>query len=1104
MSKNHLLAFGVTDRGKLNAQRLFGRMRSDEGFNGRLVLDPKASDIIKIIREYIENIQNTDNALFYYAGRSKLHTVPAILGSEGENVDPNEERTTDFVNIQDILNLIKNNTRAKVMVVFDYEDRTCPEEVDYNIEEICFRQLRLDLQNVKGENGLIEFLFNGDKSTSTSIFERMTEKVESGLVNSDHQKQEKKFRELHRIGGFNSSFSKPLSDPEVGGGRFNGVWFGTAVDFDDKVVRDRPYPALQSFGLGESDYFFGREKELLRMTELVQNAQGGCVSLNSETGMGKSSFLKVFLSKWLQENKDYLGIFINDYSEDPWTSISQAFGQWIDLKGIDDFGALFSKLKQRIPQRNIILILDQLERVFHLDADKVKKFLTSISNAVSGVNVSGNCIKVIYSIRSSAVDKENLKSLPIIFKVPAVLKLNPLVNDALIAAIEKPLNGSYTGRRMTMESNFKNYFNSQVTNYCNEYEGQDTFLPVHLQLVCNELYQFAVSRNLNEFNEDLCQKYLIDLKKRNLFIKNSPNLIEAVLAVYVDKVIDSVACGDKDSKLLIAEILCKMVDPESQKSSKNKGESFSGTAYAVDISIDELSRTLAVPNEWLVKVLGKLEADHRFVFVFNRGRDKRVRLTHDFLAQSLARKQVSFPDSASKEIDGELSERLIKWEADLKEKSEKLESERGKLESERNEWTGTLNDFFSKENDKELLREVFAYLASKDDGIDQIDKKLEVLDPRFLRIIDLYPELLDLKGTLKSLKLANGSFETTIEDLRRVLSCLNLKEGNLYRLTEIVDFDNIARAWPEIPKIKVELESLDRKTRDNEARNNLLKEALGYLTLKNQGLDKLVRRTYSSEDFKAVVRAWPQITEIKVEFDSFVGIKNQLEDDKTSLQRKNQILASKTLSARLKKFFSSFSSVVLLIGGLLWGANFVHTAVQVRSLRSKNAKAEVLMADEDYKGALVRLNEALDTWLEHDLEEELRLILKNNKAIVLSELGNHKDALGILKELIREKHYSADEVVLNNNLGLISEKVEDYQSAIKYYEAALKKDPDNFMINLNLGYLYENLSNPLAKQYLKKAESLDPVKYGFWKSGDRFSRYLKMQEAYVDPSIGKP
>lgn len=119
------------------------------------------------------------------------------------------------------------------------------------------------------------------------------------------------------------------------------------------------------------------------------------------------------------------------------------------------------------------------------------------------------------------------------------------------------------------------------------------------------------------------------------------------------------------------------------------------------------------------------------------------------------------------------------------------------------------------------------------------------------------------------------------------------------------------------------------------------------------------------------------------------------------------------------------------------------------------------------------------------------------KALVLYLLKNPGKAM---KEVRRARSISSNDPLVLANSGFIYTGLEMYESAIKAYELALKRIPNNGVLRYNLGTLYLLKGQyPKAREYFRKAKKIDPSLASIYNNmGYILWREKKYKEAKVE------
>lgn len=243
---------------------------------------------------------------------------------------------------------------------------------------------------------------------------------------------------------------------------------------------DRPYAGLFSFGEEDKEYFFGRNREIEHLSELILNHILTIVF--GQSGVGKTSLLQAGLIPRIRKSQCYFPIYLRvnfDTPEHP--PLEQVKGEIeAAIKTVDPEAPLigdktlweyFAYTRILNGLSNPILIFDQFEEIFHCETgnkpnvDLFARELTDLVENRVPVTVQkrlekenrylesapGIECRVIFSLR-----KDYLPQLETFAKfMPSVMvsrfQLLQMEGDAAIEAVEKPAHAIIEDRKVAVE-----------------------------------------------------------------------------------------------------------------------------------------------------------------------------------------------------------------------------------------------------------------------------------------------------------------------------------------------------------------------------------------------------------------------------------------------------------------------------------------------------------------------------------------------------------------------------------------------------------------------------------------------------------------------------
>ena len=210
--------------------------------------------------------------------------------------------------------------------------------------------------------------------------------------------------------------------------------------------KSNPFVGLAAFDVGQSDVFFGREKVVADLLQLV--CEQSLVVVSGASGSGKSSLVRAGLAGAVRADQRFGNwvIAIATPGRDPIASIIAALaapgpelGQWVDQartrvgNNPDDASALAAVRKG---EGELLLIIDQLEELFSLATPADRELA---AKALSAIAHTPGC-HVVVTIRDEYLEGERAQRvLPALDLANAVEFRVPALDSAEIkAAIVEP------------------------------------------------------------------------------------------------------------------------------------------------------------------------------------------------------------------------------------------------------------------------------------------------------------------------------------------------------------------------------------------------------------------------------------------------------------------------------------------------------------------------------------------------------------------------------------------------------------------------------------------------------------------------------------------
>jgi Pentapeptide repeats (8 copies)/AAA ATPase domain len=297
-----------------------------------------------------------------------------------------------------------------------------------------------------------------------------------------------------------------------------------------------PFKGLAAFTEADADKFYGREETIERYAKLVATAP--LVPIIGASGSGKSSLVQAGLIPYLKQDaaRDWQILTMRP-GRNPFDALAKAIfnADQADLKTIEldvdlagDRQLLTQKLAQiRIPQRRILLFIDQFEELFTQSDDEAARqiFLQSLADAVN--DLKGFVLvftlrnDFLPTLQSDRQDKDFTGMLGRFgfqsfdgrmtdgqFKAAItkpVEKLGVEFEDRLVDRLMKDVgtaNGSLPLLQLVMDLLWKNVQKRQLTHECyNAIGGKDGMKTVLIKLADDVYDGFVKQGKVKEFKQ---------------------------------------------------------------------------------------------------------------------------------------------------------------------------------------------------------------------------------------------------------------------------------------------------------------------------------------------------------------------------------------------------------------------------------------------------------------------------------------------------------------------------------------------------------------------------------------------------------------------------
>jgi len=301
-------------------------------------------------------------------------------------------------------------------------------------------------------------------------------------------------------------------------------------------INNNPWMGLASYDVGDSDLFFGRDQELEKTNEIIQNNLSTVIY--GESGVGKTSLIRAGLFPRLIQN-NYLPVWIrleHDSDGDYCSQIEHAILEEVDKNGCEiEFPhnldqnllkpserlwiLLYSSIIWNRDNKKIypVIFFDQFEEIFTLTSSSgiVKSFFKDIADFSQQVPNSAlidffekyDCklvpegipqIHFVYSLREDFLGAMEDAASECLFLFKNKIRITKLNGEQALDAIVKPYPGLID---YPLEYNILKVLSGQE-----DLPADLTRIeiePTILSLYCSELYVKACGMSLSSLTSDL-------------------------------------------------------------------------------------------------------------------------------------------------------------------------------------------------------------------------------------------------------------------------------------------------------------------------------------------------------------------------------------------------------------------------------------------------------------------------------------------------------------------------------------------------------------------------------------------------------------------------
>jgi WD40 repeat protein len=210
-----------------------------------------------------------------------------------------------------------------------------------------------------------------------------------------------------------------------------------------------PYKGLNAFDDSELDalFFFGRERE--REIVVANLIASRLTVLYGPSGVGKSSLLRAAVARSLRGlPEEPLVVVFSRWNEDPAAALAEAIAE---AEGSSSNGSAVAALERAQSERDVYLILDQIEEYFLYHADDAGT--GSFAEALPTLLSTPQRVNVLVALREDSLAKLDRFTGRISGLFGNTLRLDRLDREAARAAIVRPVErfAELTGEHVTVD-----------------------------------------------------------------------------------------------------------------------------------------------------------------------------------------------------------------------------------------------------------------------------------------------------------------------------------------------------------------------------------------------------------------------------------------------------------------------------------------------------------------------------------------------------------------------------------------------------------------------------------------------------------------------------
>lgn len=401
-----------------------------------------------------------------------------------------------------------------------------------------------------------------------------------------------------------------------------------------QVRVEEPYKFLSYYDTTDADIFFGREVVSDLLVTKISNHK--LILINGKSGSGKTSLINAGIIPQLIK-KGYFTMVFRDYGY-PTKTIKEGIESLenvnIDFMGSDTLLKCLRSMTQQTG-RPVAIFLDQFERFFlHLPVDRRRQFVREIGECLNEINAQE--MNIVISLRQDFYGHlAEFWKLPDFHTASYHHYLEPLSQSEAIDAIKKPLQSIQA--RVVYDSDFLETHLVPHLLQRSEGESNEQVEPVHLQIVCNQLFEKVRIR----YHHQIQAGETIIVKED---IYQELGGVEGILQGYVDVILNQHYLREEQDE--VKSVLKQMVTSGGTRVFK---------------SAAEIAENLSLLQKQVEAIIQQLDSNRLIETILEEeGQERKYSITHEYVAQKI--NQWSTLNERELKLATELFERcLINW-----------------------------------------------------------------------------------------------------------------------------------------------------------------------------------------------------------------------------------------------------------------------------------------------------------------------------------------------------------------------------------------------------------------------------------------------------------